>query len=348
MSKFEGQPNRNNPEINSTEARADVNVDKKPGDETIPKEFEESKLKVEEEGLEQKTEKAELSPEKQVEGSLENSNEQITKIEKEKITNIIDQINDVDERIFGAQKSTAQDEARLKSLRESMGLISGSETSLHIDFNSKRVATLEAEKAELAEQRKKWIEEFGRDNLPEGLAIEESKDSREAKGVSPEKEPELTDKEKREQAEERRKWLEAWKKDAVVNFEKGMRGDWRTKGAINLGLTIEVMKLRVPNAMEKEMKDFVEGKTGELPSVVWIHWKCNSFFDQVLGKPNMITNLEITFDNKVVKLADEKDLEKEDEKTEESKSETKSETKSGETLPDDKKPATNSPENRTA
>jgi len=81
------------------------------------------------------------------------------------------------------------------------------------------------------------------------------------------------------------------------------------------------MKLRVPDAMEKEMKDFVDGKTEDLPSVVWIHWNCNSLFDQTLGKPNMIKNLDITFDNEVVKLADKKDLEKKDEKIEESKSE---------------------------
>ena len=320
VSKFEGQPNINNPEMNPVEIRPDINVGKKPEDEITPKEFEEP---IPREGLEQ--EKKELSPE-------------------EKITNIIGQINSVDERMFSTRKSAAQDEAKLKTLLESMGLTSNSETSPGTDFNNDRIASLEAEKAELAKEREEWIEEFGRDNLPEGLALEESEDGREAKGVSPEKELELTDKEKQEQTKERRGWLEAWKKDAVVNFEKGMRNDWRTKDAINLDLTIEVMKLRVPNAMEKEMKDFVEGKTDEPPSVVWIHWKCNSSLDQVLGKPNMITSLDITFDNEVVKIADTEDLEKKDEKTEESKSEVKP----GETLLDDKKPTANSPESRTA
>lgn len=338
MSKFEGMPSANNPESNPAEVRADINVDKNPMDETAPKEFEESKT---ENGFEQETEKTELSPEKQVEDGLERDNEQST--EEEKITNLIGQINDIDERIFNSRKSAAQDEAKLKSLREGMGLTSNSETSPNIDFNNNKVASLEAEKAELAEQREKWIEEFGRDNLPEGLAIEESEDGREAKGVSPKKELELTNKEKREQTEERRKWLEAWKKDAVVDFEKGMRNDWRTKDAINLGLAIEVMKLRVPNAMEKEMKDFVEGKNDEPPSVVWIQWKCNSFFDRVLGKPNMITNLKITFDNEVVKLADKKDLEKKDEKNEEQKSEEKPK---GKTSPNEATPNANPIEGR--
>lgn len=337
MSKFEGQPNINNSEINPTEARADVNVDKNPEDETTPKEF--KKLKTEK-GLEQE---AELSPEKQAEDVLEKGNEQPT--EEEKITNLIGQINDIDEKIFNTRKRAFQDEAKLKALREGMGLTSNGETSPGTDFNNNKITSLEAEKAELVQQREEWIEEFGRDNLPEGLAIEESEDGREAKGVSPEKELELTGKEKREQTKERREWIEAWKKGAVVNFEKGMRDDWRTEDAINLDLTIEVMKLRVPNAMEKEMKDFVEGKTDELPSVVWIHWKCNSFFDQVLGKPNMITSLDITFDNEVVRIADAEDLEKRGEKTGKSQSEVKPKS---ETSSDDKKPAANYPESRTA
>lgn len=105
------------------------------------------------------------------------------------------------------------------------------------------------------------------------------------------------------------------------------------------------MKLRVPNAMEKEMKDFVEGKTDEPPSVVWIRWNCNGLFDQILGKPNMIKNLDITFDNEVIRIAEAEDLEKKEEKTEESTSDTKPK---GETSSDDKKPEANSAEGENA
>jgi len=90
--------------------------------------------------------------------------------------------------------------------------------------------------------------------------------------------------------------------------------------------------------MEKEMKDFVDGKTEDLPSVVWIHWNCNSLFDQILGKPNMIKNLDITFDKEVVRIADEKELENEDEKAEDTKSEEKPKDKISE---DKTSPGTN-------
>jgi len=307
MPKFEGAPNMNNAELNPNEIGADANGGKKP----------EGELKSEE----LKKSETEVGQGEEAKDSLKEGNaEQVT---EEQVVGTISRVEDVDKKILETRRRTAEDEAKINSLRESLGVTSDSEISQSANFNNHRVAGLEAERNELTKERDGLIEEFGRDNLPEGLALEDGEDGREAKGVqfSPEKQPELTNKEKREQAKERRDWLEAWKKDAVTNFEKGMKNDWRTKDAINLETTIKVMKLRVPDAMEKEMKDFVDGKTEDLPSVVWIHWNCNSLFDQTLGKPNMIKNLDITFDNEVVKLADKKDLEKKDEKIEESKSE---------------------------
>ena len=321
MSDFENIPNVNNSRPDSAETQKEVSVGTKKTEKNL-----ENLERTDDNEKEQNGEQTTLPEKSLFESDSKKSKTNIEQeSEKEKITEVISQINDIDEKIFRAKKHIGQDEAKLRVIRESMGLPMETGMSPMVSFNNDRIERLENDRNELIKQKEEWVDKFGKDNFPEGLATEESEDGREVKGaqLSIEEKTELTDKEKQEQTEKRREWLETWKKKAIVKFEKGMRNDWRTKDAINLDFTIEVMKMRVPNAMEKEMKDFVEGKNDEPPSVVWIHWKCNSLFDHVLGKPNTIKSLEITFDKEIVELAGEKDLEKKDKKNEESKSEEK-------------------------
>lgn len=225
------------------------------------------------------------------------------------------EIDRVDQEIFSAQKSIAETEAKLAELREAMGMPPGGENSPAAEFQNGKIKQLEKRKEELGRQKESWIKEHGRENLPDGVALDDAEGGREAKGGSF-KEKERDDKEKKEDLELRKKWIKEWEEDAVKNFEDAMRKDWRTKDAMNLDLTIELMKLRVPKAMEKEAEDFVNGKVDQPPfSTVWIRWKTSSPLDRVLNKPNWISKLEITFDDEAQKIAEEGELKKEEDET---------------------------------
>jgi len=191
-----------------------------------------------------------------------------------------------------------------------MGISQGAENSPAADLDNDRIEKLEDKRNDLIRQKEEWIKKFGRDNIPEGLATSENEDNIEIKGtqISDEKESELTIDEKREQIKKEGGLLESWKRRAVDSFENWMRNSWRTRDAVNLDIAVEIMKTRVPIAMEKKMEDFVEGKSDELPSSVWMQCKHSSLFDRILGRPNMIKNLEIKFGNETIKLADENDM----------------------------------------
>lgn len=223
----------------------------------------------------------------------------------------------VDQEIFAAQKSIAERQAKLSSLREEMGMPSGNENSPVADFQNERIKELEKRKGELDQQKENWIKQYGRENLPDGLAFDGENGDREAKGGSVEKnrDREQEEKEKKEDLEFRKKWMEKFKEDSVKNFEEAMREDWHTNDAMNLDLTVELMKRRVPSAMDKEAEDFINGKVDGPPfSTVWIKWQTSSALDKILGKPNFISKLEITFDNDAQKLAEESELKEEENK----------------------------------
>jgi hypothetical protein len=243
---------------------------------------------------------------------IENSSEKSPEAE---INETIGETDRVNQEIFAAQKSVTETQAKLEALRESMGMPPSSENAPAAEFQNEKIKQLEKRKKELGQKKEDWIKQHGRENLPDGVVLEDGEDGREAKGGSLEKEEdqEQSEKEKKEDLELRKQWLKKFEEESVKNFEDAMREDWRTKDAMNLELTIQLMKLRVPEAMDKKAEDFINGKVDQPPfSAVWIKWKTSSMMDKILNKPNSISKLEITFDDEVQKIADEGELKKEE------------------------------------
>lgn len=235
---------------------------------------------------------------KLVENLSENSSEK-------EITETIEEMNSVDRDIFTAQKAITETNTKLNSLREEMGVGPTNETSPAAQYQSEKLKQLEKKKSELNDQKSEWTKKYGTENLPEGIAWENEEGNREADGGSAEKI------EEKEELELRKKWLKDWEKKAVGNFEKAMQEDWRTTDAANLELTVQLMKLRLPEAMDKEADDFITGKVDVPPfSVVRIQWETASPLERVLNKPNWISKLDISFDGKAQDMVKEYELKK--------------------------------------
>jgi hypothetical protein len=244
--------------------------------------------------------------------SLENASEKSPEAE---INETVGEIDRVDQEIFAAQKSVTETQVKLASLRDSMGMPPGGENSPAAEFQSEKIRQLESRKGELSRQKENWIQQHGRENLPDGVAFDDEEGGREAKGGSfeDEQEQEPSEQEKKEDLELRKQWLKKLEEDSVKHFEKAMREDWRTKDAMNLDLTIQLMKLRVPKALAKEAEEFVDGAVDDPPfSAVWIKWQTSSPLERILNKPNWISKLEITFDNEAREIADDSELKKEE------------------------------------
>jgi hypothetical protein len=255
----------------------------------------------------------------QPEAGLEAQNEFVEnpseKSPETEINETVGEIDRVDQEIFAAQKSVTETREKLVALRESMGMPPSGENVPAAEFQNEKVKQLEKRKEELGQQKEDWIKQYGRENLPNGVALKDGEDGREAKGGSLEKEEDQgqSEKEKKEDLELRKQWLKKFEEESVKNFEDAMREDWRTKDAMNLDLAIQFMKLRVPEAMDKKAEDFINGKVDQPPfSAVWIKWQNSSMMDRILNKPNSISRLEITFDDEAQKIADESELKKEE------------------------------------
>lgn len=254
-------------------------------------------------------------PEAEQEAHKELLGSSLEKSSEAEINNTLGEINHIDQEVFTAQKSITETQKKLADLKKGMGMPAGDENSPAVEFQNERVKQLEKRKNELNEEKEHWIEKNGRENLPDGIALDDGEGGREARGgsVEDDQDGELSDQEKKEDIELRKEWLKKWEERSVQKFEKAMREDWRTKDAMNLDLTVELMKRRVPEAMSKEAKEFIDGIVDEPPfSTVWIKWQTSSPFDMLLSKPNRISKLEITFDNEIQKIADESELKKEE------------------------------------
>jgi len=262
------------------------------------------------------------SPEIGLETEKESLENPSGKSPEAEINETVGEIDHVDQEIFAAQKSVTETRAKLAALREGMGMPPSGENALAAEFQNEKIKQLEERKKELGQQKEDWIKKHGRENLPNGVALKDGEDGREAKGGSLEKEEdqEQSEKEKKEDLELRKQWLKKFEEESVKNFEDAMREDWRTKDAMNLDFTIQLMKLRVPEAMDKKAEDFINGKVDQPPfSAVWIKWQNSSMMDRILNKPNSISRLEITFDDEIQKIAEENELKKEEEKNTEDK-----------------------------
>lgn len=157
----------------------------------------------------------------------------------------------------------------------------------------------------LEDQKSDWLKQNGIEKLPEGVIVPEGEDGRALKlDVS------------RDQAEkmseaERRKLIDEWKRKSVKIFIKAVQSDWRSRDAINLSMVVDVIKNNTPLAIEKKAKQFLSGETDSLPNVAVIHWKTNSIFDSLTGKPNQIKELKIDFEGETQVLAGPEELSKE-------------------------------------
>jgi hypothetical protein len=248
--------------------------------------------------MENGSDKAE-QPEGKLE-SQEKSPEDTVESPQEAIVNIIGEMNSVDQDILTSRRSVTETENKLATLRKDMGAPESTEHSPTTELQNEKIQRLEERRTELKRKKEDWIEQHRRKNLPDGVAFEDEDGGLEAKGGTGEEEEGQRDEKKEKEEKEknlelRKEWLKKWEKESVKNFEKAMRDNWMTMDAMNLDLSIELMKLRVPGMMEKEAEDYIDG-TVDVPSfsTVWVRWEVSSLFDRLLDKPNKISKLEIT------------------------------------------------------
>lgn len=239
---------------------------------------------------------------------------------KDEIVTTVNRIEDLDKKIVEASIRVTSENADIERLRGEIGV----GTSSLLQNDNDEISGLKSERNALAKQRDELIEEIGRNNLPDGLVVETGEFGRTVNGLNRLSGERVQSNVESEQAE-RRRWLEEGKVKAVEIFENAMRSDWHTSDAVNIEIAIEVMKKKVPDAMEKRMKNFVDGDGEDLPSVVWLHWECNSLFDRILGKSNMIRGINVMFGNEAVQIAGEEDLKPGEEEQQQGEGEHKQE-----------------------
>ena len=246
------------------------------------------------------------------ESSIENSSPAELSPEQE-ITETFQELAEVDQEIFTAEKSIAETDATLASLREEMGVPGAGEPSPAIASQKGKIIDFQKRKAELEKKKDAWIELHGKEKIPEGLVFTSKDGGREARGGSPDKRAGeqhlvqgISAEEKERELESRKEWLKQWEAIAVQQFEKAMRDDWYTQDAMNLDVAIELMKLRVPKAMEQRSAQFLDGTLDAPPfSAVWIKWETGSLLNKILARSNAITKLEILFDDDPVQIVGE-------------------------------------------
>ncbi|MGH9345004.1 MAG: hypothetical protein ACRD19_14740 [Terriglobia bacterium] len=228
------------------------------------------------------------------------------------IVDVVGALDRVDQEILDAQKASNKRAGRLHGLRESMGMPPAESTPFS-EFLLDQIQRLERRKAELIQRKEDWIKRHGRDALPDWLRIDDDSGSREVKAGWRDEEEGATqgsiEEGKEKELERRKRWLRQWEEDNIRHFEESIRADWKTSDAVNLELTLRLMKLRVPKAIERKAKDFVDGQADQPPfSAVWLRWQASSLLDKALGKPNHIEALEIVFDDEAAEIANEDDL----------------------------------------
>jgi hypothetical protein len=157
------------------------------------------------------------------------------------------------------------------------------------------------------------------ENLPENVVISTDNGQELKLNLSPEDAEKL-------KPEERRRIIDEWKEGAVKQFAAALENDWQTKDAINLALVVDIVKVNLPQLIEKRTKSFVDGQTDLLPDYVLMQWKHNSLLEKIIGKPNQIRELSFKFGDETIILAGpeqliKKDLEKKDQIQENNKPE---------------------------
>ena len=256
-----------------------------------------------------------------------NEKSALTKIEaaQKEITSIAEKRDDLNERIFIANKSATETGNQLARVRSELNIDASQTETASSSSRDKEIAKLEEKREKVLEDQEKWLDQHGKENLPNGIVIE-TKEGMEAKGVSFPLLEQMRREDREEELRERKKFMDVCKEELISTFEMTLRKNWRTKSAVNLDLTIALMKLQVPKAFDEKTKDFVEGKTDMPPFAnVYISWKDTPLLARLVGEPNVIQDLKIHFDGEPITIADKEDLEEGLEEKEKSGEKTRAE-----------------------
>lgn len=159
--------------------------------------------------------------------------------------------------------------------------ISSSGLSEQRDNIIKEICVLEDEKS-------LWLKANNREELPEGIGVEEE----DGYVVKFNVQKEQTEKMSKEQ---RRRLIDRWKEESVEYFTDFYKSNWYSRSAVNLPQVLDVIKNNVPLAIERRAKKFLDETSDFVPDFVFLDWKSTSILDCLTGKPNQIMELKIDF-----------------------------------------------------
>ncbi len=191
---------------------------------------------------------------------------------------------------------------------------------------------IQGQVASLEDEKKKSLEEYGEEDFPEGVGVSANEDGSEQKAKGPkieQLEKDLKETEE-EQKKKRQELVDAWKEKAVKNFSKYLKEGWNTRKAVNLDVVIALLETNLPKLMDAQTKDFVDGKTDQLPIYIWMHHKGNSLLDMFAGRPQQIKEVTLEMDNKTFTVADAKEIQEKGTKQEPNADNTNQNKETGE------------------
>ncbi|GEM_PF-4345562 len=250
------------------------------------------------------------------------------------------QVRNADQKVTALVRrfeSAKKDAKNLSLVRERLGIENqdstpGSEADL---------GELQGEVLSLEEEKRKTLKEQGADAFPEGISVATNEDGSEQQTKGPkieqlEKDLKQTE---AEQKKMRQELIDDWKERAIASFSKSLKNGWNTRNAINLELVVALLETNLPKLIDAKTKDFVDGKTDQLPIYVWMHHKGSSLLDMFAGRPQQIKELTLEMDEQTFTVVDSKEIQqkekeqgintnkiKQNKTTEEAKPETESTT----------------------
>ncbi|TSC65602.1 MAG: hypothetical protein G01um101477_405 [Candidatus Doudnabacteria bacterium Gr01-1014_77] len=203
-------------------------------------------------------------------------------------------------------ENTKTDARNLSLVRERLGI----ETQGSTPDSQTNLAEIQDQVVRLEDEKKQSLQEHGEEDFPEGVSVSANEDGSEQKAKGPkieqlEKDVKRTEE---EQKKKRQELIDAWKEKAVKDFSKYLRQGWNTRKAINLDVVIALLETNLPKLIDAKTKDFVEGKTDQLPISVWMRHKGNSFLDMFAGRPQQIKEVTLEMDKNSFTLIDAKEI----------------------------------------
>ncbi|MBI5072124.1 hypothetical protein HZB93_04560 [Candidatus Falkowbacteria bacterium] len=123
----------------------------------------------------------------------------------------VETIEDKQEQLMSVDKQIETDSALVGKLEQQLQDYEAERAKLGFSSESEPpqvsqdLEKVKERRLKLEEQKEEWVEENGRENVPESIVIDSGDNAREAKGVQGEKEKRTEDKEKRKQSVEQYK-----------------------------------------------------------------------------------------------------------------------------------------------